>query len=199
MATVPTDNLQQRYQQFHDENIHYQTNNWMIDDLPLLRRTNAASIIEIGCGNGRFLDLAAQSFDRVAGVDFARSPILDEILGRHPGIEFHQIDLAEPRALDGLQGDLVVSADVLEHLLPETLDAILGTIDAVAPIAWHTIACYEADWTHPSVFTPEQWLDRFRAVDPAYCLTRIAHRRGRESQPVATITKGFDFSVTPQH
>ena len=71
MPPVHTDNLQQRYQQFHDENIHYQTNNWLVDDLPILVRTGAGSIVEIGTGNGRFLDLAASTFDRVVGIDNA--------------------------------------------------------------------------------------------------------------------------------
>ncbi|MHC4976194.1 MAG: class I SAM-dependent methyltransferase [Planctomycetota bacterium] len=197
MATVHTDNLPARYQQFHDENIHYQTNNWLVDDLPILLQPGARSLTELGTGNGRFLEAASPHFESVVAVDFARSPVLDSILSSRPAIEFHQADITANDALEGIRTDMCASADVLEHLLPETLDECLRSMHAVAPIQWHTIACYEADWTHPSVFTPEQWLDMLRKVDPAYSIVRLAKRRGRDTQPVVTIARGFNFVVPP--
>ncbi|MFG0256280.1 MAG: methyltransferase domain-containing protein [Phycisphaerales bacterium JB043] len=196
MATTHTDNLSERYQRFHDENIHYQTNNWLVEDLPILLQARAGTITEIGCGNGRFLERACEHFDSVIATDFARSPVLTSILESHPTIRFHLADITQPSALETIRTDLCASADVLEHLLPESLDDTIHAINAIAPVQWHTIACYEADWTHPSVFTPDQWLDRFRDIDPSYMIARLTNRRGRDTQPVVTITRGFAFRLS---
>jgi SAM-dependent methyltransferase len=174
------------YQSLHEHSRGYQRNNWLADDAGLLA-ADAASIIELGCGNGRFLEQALGHFDKVCGCDWALSPVLMQTLTRHPELRFLKLNLIE----DALPGgfDLACSGDFLEHLPPERLDAVLAKIDGCAARAYHKIACFDDGHAHLSILPPEDWLARFRAIDPAYQLRTDASRRA--DQPVAVISKGF--------
>lgn len=174
------------YQWLHENEKAYQYNNWLLDELPFLSRTGANSLLEIGCGNGRFLEQAAVRFKQVAGIDLAKSPILAEILERHPKILFHQIDILKSKIPGDY--DLIVSADVMEHLPPETLEEVMLKLDKF-PMAFHKIACYDDGHSHLSIFGPEDWLLHFKKINKNYTLLRIEARRDDINQRVATIIK----------
>jgi SAM-dependent methyltransferase len=179
------------YQRLH-ETPAYQTNNWLVDDLAFLRRQTNGTLIEIGCGNGRFLDAAAAYFTRLEACDWAVSPVLRDVLARHQNVRFHQCDITQDDLpLSG--GDIVVSADVLEHLPPHRLPTALARIDALAPRAYHKIACYDDGHSHLSILPPDAWLRLFRACDPRYDLLRTEHRRGDGDQLVAVIGKNLRY------
>ncbi len=56
-------------------------------------------------------------------------------------MSFQRVDMY--RDLPIGEPDLVVSADFLEHLAPETLPEILRRIDSLSSKAFHKIACYD--------------------------------------------------------
>jgi cyclopropane fatty-acyl-phospholipid synthase-like methyltransferase len=56
------------YQQLHDSNRAFIDNNWLLPELDALRALGGRSILEVGCGNGRFLELAAQHWESVVGI-----------------------------------------------------------------------------------------------------------------------------------
>lgn len=174
------------YQAQHEQSRGYQRNNWLVDDAELLA-AHAQSIIELGCGNGRFLEQALGRFETVCGCDWALSPVLMQTLTRHPQLRFLKLNLIE----DALPGgfDLVCSGDFLEHLPTAHLDAVLAKIDACAKSAYHKIACFDDGHAHLSILPPEEWLERFRRIDPAYAMRLDASRR--PDQPVAIVTKGL--------
>jgi SAM-dependent methyltransferase len=176
------------YQALHDRSTPYQTNNWLIDDLPALRAAGAGSILEVGCGNGLFLEHAAKHWDDVTGVDWARSPVLDRVLRENPGIRFIQQDIAafRPERRYGL----LASADFLEHLAPASLPEVLRRLHAAADVCYHRIACYDDGHSHLSVFRPRAWLRRFEEAcpDAGYRIVGTSVRKGRRRKTVVVIS-----------
>lgn len=185
----------QAYQDLHDQNPHYQSNNWLLDEVELLAALPGDTLVEIGCGNGRLLAAVAHGFERVIGVDWARSPVLDEVLASHPNVAFVEADLVADPLPD--RADVVVSADVLEHIHPEHLDGLVARLAACATRQFHKIACYPDEWRHPALFEPGAWIARFQAIDPAFRLRDVEHRRGRADQPVAVVTRAIPDA--PEH
>lgn len=174
------------YQALHDTNPAFQNNNWLTQDLEILRGWGGRSVLELGCGNGRFLDRAADHWPRVVGVDWAKSPVLDHVLERHPGVAFVQADILAwtPDELF----DLVVSADFLEHLPPTAMADALRRFDAFGKRHYHRIACYDDGHSHLSIHAPETWLEMFAAVAPGrYALLSCEARKGNPDKLVITI------------
>ncbi|HEX2081191.1 MAG TPA: class I SAM-dependent methyltransferase [Longimicrobium sp.] len=176
------------YQALHDTSPRYQTNNWLIDDLPALLAVGAESILEVGCGNGLFLQRAAKHWKDVTGVDWARSPVLDRVLRENPGIRFVQQDVAafRPERRYGL----LASADFLEHLPPASLPEVIRRLHAAADVCYHRIACYDDGHSHLSVFRPKSWLRRFEAACPGagYRIVGTSVRKGRRKKTVVVIS-----------
>jgi len=174
------------YQALHEQSRGYRRNNWLADDAELLG-ADARSIIELGCGNGRFLEQALGHFEVVCGCDWALSPVLMQTLTHHPNLRFLKLNLIEDTLPGGF--DLACSGDFLEHLPTERLDAVLAKIDGCARSAYHKIACFDDGHAHLSILPAEEWLERFRRIDPAYTMRVDSSRR--DDQPVAVVTKGF--------
>lgn len=168
------------YQRLHDESPAFQRNNWLLDEIDELRKYGGKSILELGCGNGLFLEMAARIWSDVLGVDWARSPVLDEILKRCPNVRFQQVDVRAWRP-HGLF-DLVVSADFLEHIHPDHLPWLIATIATFGRIHYHKIACYDDGHSHLSILPPERWLSLFIGAAPGLTW-RVASQRVRKGDP----------------
>lgn len=174
------------YQALHDNHPAFQNNNWLTQDLEVLRAWPGKSILELGCGNGRFLDMAAGHWDTVVGVDWARSPVIDEVIAKRPNVSFEQADTLSWNP--GRTFDVVVSADFLEHLPPDRLLAALQRFHGFGQRHYHRIACYDDGHSHLSIFPPEWWMQLFEQVAPgAYRLITSEARKGDQSKLVITI------------
>jgi cyclopropane fatty-acyl-phospholipid synthase-like methyltransferase len=174
------------YQRLHDSHPAFQENNWLLQDLPRLVRLGGESILELGCGNGRFLEVAARHWRRVVGLDWAASPVMPGILEANPGIEFVQSDLRGfvPRE----PFDVVVSADFLEHLPTTELVPCLARMHQFGFRHFHRIACYDDGHSHLSILSPDQWLELFDQVAPAaYRILAVEHRKRDPSKPVILV------------
>ncbi len=176
----------QYYQQLHDGNPAFRHNNWLLQDIQIICAQQGNSLLELGCGNGLFLELAARSFPHVVGVDWARSPVIDEILDRTSGIEFIQADILEWTPMQ--QFDIVVSADFLEHLPPDGLLPALRGFHSFGRTHYHRIACYDDGHSHLSIYPPERWMALFHQVAPGqYRLFSSEVRKGNPLNQVITI------------
>lgn len=176
------------YDMLHRETENYRERNWLIEELEILRRLGGNSFLELGCGNGRFLSLAADHWKQVVGLDWARSPQIDEILRRHGNVRFVKADLL---TVDIEQKfDVAASADVLEHLPESALARVIENMHNWAPINFHKIACYDDKHSHLSILPPERWLSLFRTVDERYYLRSVTVRRNNPNRLVAVITNG---------
>lgn len=176
------------YQDIHERNEAYQTNNWLLDELESIGTFHAQTVLELACGNGRFLDQAATRFTHVYGCDWAVSPLLSRVLAAHDNVTFFRIDLY--RECPPCRADLVASADFLEHLAPDALESVIRRIDALSTKAFHKIACYDDAHSHLSILAPEIWLELFQSINPDYRLERVEDRLGDTARQVAVFVKG---------
>lgn len=175
------------YQKLHDQHEAFQQNNWMVPELDTLRQFEATSVVELGCGNGKFLAAAAGHFEKILGVDWARAPAIDATLAAHPNTQFVQADLIEGFPDVGTF-DLLLSADFLEHLPTASLPNALARYHDRARFHFHKIACYDDGHSHLTIQDPGDWLAMFKAVSPSYSIFSIEKRHGDSSKLVCCIT-----------
>lgn len=94
----------------------------MLDRLE--RRTEGRRLLEIGCGNGYFLDVARSRGWEVGGIELSRAHVER---ARSRGLEVVLGDLAEDHLFSGERFDVVVAIEVVEHV-PDPV----GLLQAVA-------------------------------------------------------------------
>lgn len=169
------------YQEVHETHPAYQENNWLLTEIDTLLRCRPKTLIEIGCGNGRFLRTVSSSVERVVGLDWARSPLLTEL---PHNVRFQQSDLARDRLPSS---DLACSADVLEHLHPDRVRDVVRKICEAARFQYHVIACYDDGHSHQTIVSPGVWLFYFQGFIPECRILDIRIRRGDPRQLICVI------------
>lgn len=177
------------YQALHDNDIGYQTNNWLVDELGEILKFNPTSILELACGNGKFLDIVSKHVANVNGCDWAVSPKLLKVLRHNPNIKFHKQNLYE--SMPNCESDMVVSADFLEHIDPNKLVDVLTNIDRHSSKALHKIACYDDGHSHLTIISPDEWLALFNQVNPEYKILKTEVRPGPIKKEMVVIVKGM--------
>ena len=86
------------------------------------------SLLDAGCGLGKLVTQAAADGIDAHGVDFALSESLTAVAKEMPSGQFTRADL---ESLDlGRAFDVVVCADVLEHIRPEWVTLVLERLKA---------------------------------------------------------------------
>jgi SAM-dependent methyltransferase len=160
----------------------YRQNNWLLDQLTILKTIAPRSVVEIGCGNGRFLRAVAPYAASVVGLDWAQSP---ELLDLPANVTVLRVDVVRAPIPSG---DLICSADVLEHLAPRDVDGVVSKIAAAGPYQHHVIACYDDGHTHLSILPPAGWLALFRKHCSTAYLADIHYRRNDPCQIVCTVS-----------
>lgn len=188
-ASTPAEDLDQLrhvYETLHKENKDFQTNNWLLDELEYLKPYHFDSIIEVGCGNGRFAIEAAAHHKSVMAIDWVESPVMKS--GRLPA----NLDY---RIMDVLQSSIpvasaIVSADFFEHIPEGQIQSLVLKLAKAAPYQFHKIACYpDSRGLHLTVQSPEQWLVEFQKMDRTFAILKVEFRRNRADQPVVTIER----------
>lgn len=170
------------YNQQHLRNPAYKKNNWLAQDEKILQKTYG-TIIELGCGNGKFCAEASKKADTVFGIDWAYCISTGVITSDN--FTFIRADL---RFAEIPNGDLICSADVLEHFDFEDAKKLIARCSAKAKYQYHKIACYDDLHSHVAVMPPWTWLEAFRECDTQFYISDIEFRRNKLSQPVITIT-----------
>ncbi len=170
------------YQNLHDNNQAFMNNNWLLDEVEIIKGAvgNVNTVLELGCGNGRFLELAADIWQDVTGVDWARSGYLESLLKTYKLIKFIQADISTLKLQQ--EYDLIVSADFLEHLPKELLSLVVAEALRAGRINFHKIACYDDGHSHLSILSPAEWLTIFNAQSGGESV-RIVHSEFRKGNP----------------
>lgn len=153
--------------------------NW----LHLLR--SPASVLEVGCGNGKLCEvLSAMRFD-VVGLDITEGPY------ERNGYKFIKHDITQRLPFENNEFDYCVSFDVLEHLEQEQIEDVLRDIFRVGRCIILTIACFDRGVLHPTVKPPEWWVEKLNRLCPwtKDRTFRIFTRPGTTEQTLLFFTK----------
>lgn len=165
-------------------------NNWLLNELVQLRKTTQGTdtILELGCGNGRFLEAAANHWTSVTGVDWAKSPYLEKVLREKGNVNFIQTDISVLKLTQSY--GLVVSADFLEHLPTNLLPSVIAESLRAGRFNFHKIACYDDGHSHLSILPAESWLELFHAHPQGQDMriTCIEARKGNADNIVVTVS-----------
>lgn len=178
------------YEHHHNTSQKYQDNNWLVDDIGILRNITDGVVCEIGCGNSKFLHQGAPYFRKMLGVDWAVTP---GALNLPPNVDFMQADLSQgfPPASMMIDPniklfDLLCSADFFEHLHQAAAEHLIQEMLPTAKYHYHKIACYDDYRHHLTILSPSEWLALFKKHDKTFYLHRVDHRtKGRD---VAIVT-----------
>lgn len=104
---------------------------WLLAELKN-RRCSAASIVELGCFDGKLLDFLPQSPLRYVGFDANWEGGLDiakEKWKSHPNFSFHRVTTPEEMRLEADDTfDVAVAMETLEHVPPPMVDGYLSKI-----------------------------------------------------------------------
>jgi SAM-dependent methyltransferase len=169
------------YDRQHEDD-QYRQNNWLLDELAILKTIEPRTVVEIGCGNGRFLRAVAPYAASVVGLDWAQSPELRDLPANVRVLRLDVVTAPIPN------GDLICSADVLEHFAPRDVEPVVAKLAAAGPYQHHVIACYDDGHTHLSILPPVGWLAIFRKHCSTAYLADIHYRRNDPAQIVCTIS-----------
>jgi len=170
------------YSDVHKTNSSYGDNNWMLEHQARIMEINPISVIEIGCGNGRFIAAVARSGTNAVGLDWARAPSIDSL---PDGADFRVCNIITD---DIPTSDLICSADVLEHIPSDDIEAVLSKIVKAGPRQFHVISCYDDGHSHLTILPPYMWLTLFRKIDPSFKIDDVWLRRDDPNQIVVSVT-----------
>lgn len=173
------------YQKLHEQNRAYQENNWLIPEMHSLLACSPATVVEIGCGNARFIKAVAPHVQMATGLDWAISPRI----GTLP--DNAAVKRADVTKDEIPQADLICSGDVLEHFEPTAIEGVIARLHARARFNFHVIACYDDGHSHLTVMSPEAWLALFQKIDPGYRLDRAWIRRKQKPNDKVCIICNF--------
>ena len=152
------------YRLQHKFSAPYQQNNWLLEHKERLLPFLGKSVLEVGCGNGKFLHSIAGEVDRAIGIDWA-APHSTEKTPKN--IEFKQAD-ALTFDFSKEQAELICSADVLEHFPSDVIPGLIKNMQAGAKYNFHVIACYDDGHSHVTVQPANWWLKQFRNISSDY-------------------------------
>lgn len=128
--------------------------------LDLLVPNKIESIIDVGCGEGKWLSVFKKNgVKNVFGVDgvWVKPERLE--ISRE---EFNQVDLEKPFVLSK-KGDLVMSLEVAEHLSESSAEDFIKTIIAVAPVVLFSAAIpHQGGSRHINEQWPDYWQKKFQ-------------------------------------
>lgn len=101
------------YAGFRDDPVFEREARCVLTEELLPRARPPARLLDVGCGNGAFLELARDAGYDVVGIDVADAAIAR---GRARGFDVRAGDLREPGCLGTARFDVITFWDVVEHL-----------------------------------------------------------------------------------
>jgi len=113
-----------------------------------------ASILEVGCGNGKLCKLLSDMGYDVTGLDIVYGPY------DRQGYEFVLHDIGLGRLpFEDKTFDYCLSFDVLEHLQSKWVEEHIWDMMRVSNQIIGTVACFERTFLHLTVREPEYWME----------------------------------------
>lgn len=135
---------------------------WGEGAIDFILSQNPKSVLDVGCGYGRFCDAISEKVEKVYGLDIAS-------VITHNVIENNKINFIHGEAkkipLDDNSIEWITSFDCLEHCLPQDIDEILNEFNRVSTKGWVFSISYSSDsfdglQLHMTVNPEKWWLDK---------------------------------------
>lgn len=128
--------------------------------LPYIINTfNVKSVIDIGCGNGSWLNMAKQlGIINIKGIDGVQVPQAELLINKD---EFLQVDLQKPFKEDS-KYDLAICLEVAEHLHEDAAQTIVNTICSYSDVILFSAAIpNQGGQNHLNEQWPDYWQEKF--------------------------------------
>ena len=150
------------YKQRHGEG--YGRGFWGEGALEYFKNLNPKSVLDVGCGYGRFCNAVTEFTETVYGSDIA-SVATGNII-KNDKINYIDCE-AKSIPLPDNSVEWVTSFDCLEHCLPEDIDSILEEFNRVATKGFIFSISYVGDShgglnLHMTVKSEDWWLDKIK-------------------------------------
>jgi len=113
---------------------------YQLQAVELVRELKPESVLEVGCGDGRFIGMLQPHVARCMGVDLVPQAI-QFAAAFNPGVEFRCVDAAQ---LPG-QFDVVAAIEVLEHIPDEHMAQFVRTLCERTRPGGHLLLCVPSD------------------------------------------------------
>lgn len=144
--------------------------NWGENTISFLTEKNTKSVIDYGCGYGKFCDLASKTIDTVYGIDIASVATGNVI--KNDNVIFIDGD-GTTIPLSDNSVDWVTSFDCLEHVGENDLDVVLNEFDRVSTKGFVTSIAFISDNLngvplHLTVKPKEWWLEKLSKYGKVY-------------------------------
>lgn len=124
----------------------------------LLDLLHPNSIVDVGCGEGIWLSIAAQRGARILGLD---GSYVDRTRLTIPPDSFRAHDLME-RLPDLDRSDLALCLETAEHLDPTRADSLVGDLVRLAPVVlFSSAAPHQGGTHHVNEQWPSYWVAKF--------------------------------------
>lgn len=151
------------YVQNHISKWAMQMNQHYVDYITLIHNLRpGASVLEIGCGMGFFIDAWKRRGFNITGVELAKRAI---ILSEHRDRIVHT-SATDLGMFQENQFDLVMSAALMEHLDESILNSAMREMYRVGLRQAHLIGLEKGnDESHINLKTREEWKDRFNQAN----------------------------------
>jgi SAM-dependent methyltransferase len=173
------------YRGLHGSDPAYIENNWLLRYKNVLIDLKPQSILEVGCGNAKFLEYALDKVPKLYGIDWA---ISSKLITQFPEITFLNEDIriaALPKV------DLVCSADVMEHIHPDDIEHVLKKLHSKSDKSFHVIACYNDGHSHLTIMPPDAWLELFNQIGEGYTIRDIRKKQDLDGREIVVITRNI--------
>ena len=150
----------------------YQTQNhkeygsglWGGNIIDYIKNLNVKSILDVGCGQGKFCNEVSKFIPAVYGVDIAS--VCTNCTINNGNVNFLDGE-AKSIPISDNSVECLTSFDVLEHCLPEDIDAIVKEFNRVATKYYifsiaYTSYAHDGVPLHMTVQPQEWWMDKFK-------------------------------------
>ena len=137
----------------------FRANNWAMFLKSRIFDIKFDSVLDVGCGNGLFLEECIKLGKKAHGVDISEFSLNDASLKSY----FTCMDVCNDNLPRGY--DLAVSTDMMEHLPESKINFAITNISKSANRLFIIVALYDDNESHITIKPTEWWTEQFNLVD----------------------------------
>jgi 2-polyprenyl-3-methyl-5-hydroxy-6-metoxy-1,4-benzoquinol methylase len=166
------------YKKEYEIDRDYGSKNWGKNVEEWVKANNFKSLLDVGCGDGRFAVNTSMFIENVYAIDIA-SVKSGMVINQPPYTRVKYYDAsATAIPLEENKVEIVTAFDMLEHLPPEQVEFALGEMDRVSTRAMlfsiSTKPCeYHGETLHKTVRNQKWWYDKLAVYGKVYAVGNV--------------------------